>query len=192
MMKSPAEVPSVPIAAPKRVRFATPELEASEAAFLVQRAAEKREHRLVVALRSNHFNHGGDCLPCVARFILNGGAAAAIAEIDAALAAEELERAATFRIEIGQWWRLLIGPALAAKITAVLSVPDDLCRKFDLPALEAVAPELDMMVIGGEGHAYAPTAVLLVPIDMQRIRSAARPTVRVTPDYLLEHGVRCS
>ena len=128
----------------------------------------------------------------MAKFILTGGAAAAIVEIDAALAAEEEERASTFRIELGQWWRVPIGPALAAKIAEILAVPDDLCRKFDLPALEPVAPALDMMVCGGMGHAYAPTAVLFDPINMQTMRSAGRPQVRVPADYLLEHGVRCS
>jgi hypothetical protein len=174
------------------VRFATPEIEEADRAWLTKHREEKRRFALARAFRDRAFEKGCphreggtgyDCNHCLIDFFLDGEAAEKLTAIDAEVAAWEPNV-----IQIGRWWRVPVGAAFAARVLELLPLPDDY-RTPTFPAVAPEPPELDLLCCGGVAS-VGESLMCLSPIVGGK--SVPRVRIQLPVVYVLEHGVRCS
>lgn len=186
------------------VRYASPEIEAAILAKRAEHREQKRRGRLEQVVNTyaraqcHHGRDGWHCMSCTVDFFLAGLHVQALAEIDAAMAAEAA--AITFQVTLGQHWHLPVGPAAHARIMEVAR--DERIYEWRIPALEPLEPLFDCMMVGsrllppseaerarGVIHGN-PSHALMTPINEIEQRSYGQPHVLVPIEYLCTYGVR--
>lgn len=171
------------------VRFVSPEREAAELAWIAEAREQRRRGALQRAMGDwawDRCKHGGSgaCAPCAVDFMVDDTG------LRAALPAAETKAAAwaPLVLNIGQVWRVPVGPSLDAFIRAREVMGDNYQTSHETPT--AAPPVRDFYCCGSEYGRGRIEHALLSPMSEDGKRSRVYPRIALPVAYLIEHGAR--